>query len=82
MCAATVSSIQMMDAAVPLLVYPYYQMLYTLQRLSALRRSNQYYNNCQNRTDDASITITIVISMGQMTPILQYHIETQLYALF
>jgi len=72
----------MMNAAVPLLVYPYYQMLYMLQRLSTLHISNQYYNNCQNRPDDASITVTIVVSMGQMTPILQYHIDTQLYALF
>jgi len=65
-----------MDAAVPLLVYPYYQMLYMLQWLSALHRSNQYYTNCQNRPDDVSITITIVVSMGQITHILQYQTET------
>jgi hypothetical protein len=63
----------MVDAAVPLLVYPYYHMLYMLQRLSALHRSNQYYTNYQKRPDDASITITIVVSI---TPILQYQTET------
>jgi len=71
-----------MDAAVPLLVYTYYQMLYMLQQLSALHSSNQYYNNCQNRPYDASITITIVISIGHITPILQYHTETSCMSSF
>lgn len=79
MCVTTVWSIQMKDAAAPLLVY-HYQMLCMLQWLSALHRSNQYYNKCQNMPDDTGITI--VVSMGQITPILQHHTETSCMSSF